>query len=147
MSKMNQESQLEKYYTALAILKSKNKEGFINTLFIHADTKNSDINIPNYLKMQDSVVLQLGYDMPIPIPNLEVYKNGISGTLSFKGNPYFCYVPFEAVYAIVDEDGKGKVWEEFMPESVKNHIQQKDVEVKKKQKPKKELPPYLRVIK
>jgi stringent starvation protein B len=70
------------------------------------------------LRSQAQVVLQVGLDMPVPIPDLRVDEEGIFGTLSFKGVPFSCFVPWGAVFALVGEDAKGMVWSREMPEEI-----------------------------
>jgi len=69
------------------------------------------------------VVLQVGLDMPVPIPDLRVDEEGVFGTLSFKGVPFTCFVPWRAVFALVGEDGKGMVWSSEMPSEVAGELQ------------------------
>jgi hypothetical protein len=58
--------------------------------------------------------------MAKPIPDLKVDKNGVSGTLSFKGEPFFCRVPWEALFAVVGtEDSKGAVWDAAIPDEIR----------------------------
>ncbi|MDB4976398.1 MAG: Stringent starvation protein [Myxococcaceae bacterium] len=68
------------------------------------------------------MVLQVGLDMPVPIPDLRVDEEGIFGTLSFKGVPFSCFVPWGAVFALVGEDAKGMVWSREMPEEIANAL-------------------------
>lgn len=56
--------------------------------------------------------------MPVPIPDLRVDEEGIFGTLSFKGIPFSCFVPWASVFALVGEDAKGMVWSREMPEEI-----------------------------
>lgn len=56
--------------------------------------------------------------MPVPIPDLRVDEEGIFGTLSFKGVPFSCFVPWGAVFALVGDDAKGMVWSREMPEEI-----------------------------
>jgi stringent starvation protein B len=74
--------------------------------------------VPARLRHQAQVVLQVGLDMPVPIPDLRVDEEGIFGTLSFKGVPFSCFVPWGAVFALVGEDAKGMVWSREMPEEI-----------------------------
>ena len=53
--------------------------------------------------------------MPVPIPDLRIDQEGVFGTLSFKGVPFACFVPWAAVFALVGEDAKGMVWHTDMP--------------------------------
>jgi stringent starvation protein B len=86
------------------------------SVFIHFRPllSNVEVKVPFRLRGNEQVVFQLGVDMPVPIPDLAYDARGVSGTLSFKGNPFHCHVPWEAVIAMVGEDGKGLVWVEDM---------------------------------
>lgn len=48
-------------------------------------------DLPAHLKDQTHVILDVGYDMPVPIPDLMVDNFGISGTLSFNRRPCWIY--------------------------------------------------------
>jgi hypothetical protein len=87
-------------------------------VFIHLDPRRVGVIIPNHLKQQYQVVLLFGLDMPVPIPDLKVDDEGVVGTLSFKGAPFTCTIPWASVFAIVGEDAKGIVWNEDMPAEV-----------------------------
>jgi hypothetical protein len=56
--------------------------------------------------------------MPIPIPDLRVDENGIFGTLSFSRTPFACNVPWNAIFALVGDEGRGMVWPESMPAEI-----------------------------
>jgi stringent starvation protein B len=54
------------------------------------------------------------------LPDLSVgVVSGIKATLSFGGKRNLVTVPWEQVYALVDQDGKGMTWEEALPDTVK----------------------------
>ncbi len=95
------------------------------SLFIHINTKSEFLDLPEKLFSSDSCILQIGLNMAIPIPDLVDDTFGIYCTLSFKGVPHTCSIPWESIYAIIGEDGKGKVWQEDMPASVKAEFQAK----------------------
>jgi hypothetical protein len=46
--------------------------------------------------------IELGLNLPRPIVNLKVDEIGVSGTLSFSGRPFWCFVGREAVALICD---------------------------------------------
>ena len=81
------------------------------SVFVHLDPSTLGTLIPYRLKFQSQVVLQFGLDMPVPIPDMKLDQAGISGTLSFKGVPFSCFVPWTAVFAVVGEDGRGLTWD------------------------------------
>jgi Stringent starvation protein B len=88
------------------------------SLFIHLDPRVHDVIVPPWLKHQAQLVLQVGLDMPIPIPDLRVDEDGIFGTLSFSRTPFACNVPWNAVFALVGDEGRGMVWPESMPAEI-----------------------------
>ncbi len=88
------------------------------SVFVHLDPRRPGVLVPARLRNQAQVVLQIGLDMPVPIPDLRVDEEGIFGTLSFKGIPFSCFVPWGAVFALVGEDTKGMVWSKEMPAEI-----------------------------
>lgn len=82
---------------------------------IHLDPRQAGVAVPPNLRSKPHVVLQVGYDMPVPIPDLRVDDAGVAGTLSFDSRPFACIVPWSAVFALVDEKGKGMRWPESTP--------------------------------
>lgn len=154
------------------------------SVYVHLDPRREGVIVPQWFKKQTQLVLQLGLNMAVPIPDLEVGAEGISCTLSFNRQPHWCVMPWGAVYALVGEDGRGMIWPDDVPPELAAQQRRpalKVVEPQKKQpkkKParkkagkagrpklqalpsepppaappadadgKKELPPYLRVIK
>ncbi|MET0343786.1 MAG: ClpXP protease specificity-enhancing factor SspB [Polyangiales bacterium] len=91
-------------------------------MFVHLDPRRPGVLVPARLRNQAQVVLQVGLDMPVPIPDLRVDEEGIFGTLSFKGIPFTCFVPWSATFALVGEDAKGMVWSKEMPEEIANAL-------------------------
>lgn len=88
------------------------------SVFIHLDPRKGRPLIPARLRSQPQVVLQVGFNMPVPIPDLCVDEQSVSGTLSFKGVSFLCNIPWESVFALVGEDATGMVWEEDMPAEI-----------------------------
>jgi stringent starvation protein B len=86
--------------------------------FVHFDPRKDNIRIPIRLRLQAQVVIQIGLDMPVPIPDLRVDDEGIYGTLSFKGDPFTCFIPWSAIFAVVGEDARGMVWNAEMPSEI-----------------------------
>jgi stringent starvation protein B len=93
------------------------------SVFIHLDPRKSTVLVPARLRLQPQVVLQVGLDMPVPIPDLRVDDEGVYGTLSFKGVPFTCYVPWASVFALVGEDAKGMVWPSEMPSEIAAEVE------------------------
>src|SRR5215472_3079618 len=88
---------------ALALLET-------SSVFVHLDPRRPLVVVPPSFKKQPQLVLQVGMNMPVPIPDLRLDDEGMSCTLSFKGTPFFCVVPWPSVFAMVDEDARGMVW-------------------------------------
>ncbi len=86
------------------------------SLYIHVcPLHNSfDVQLPLRCMQNRHVVLNVGYDMAKPIPDLQLNEKGMSGTLSFAGTPFFCVVPWECVVALGDERGLGVSFDEEM---------------------------------
>lgn len=93
------------------------------SVFIHLDPRRPGVLVPARLRSQAQVVLQVGLDMPVPIPDLRIDEDGVFGTLSFKGVPFTCFVPWGAVFALVGEDAKGMVWHQDMPSEVAAEVE------------------------
>jgi hypothetical protein len=85
------------------------------TIFLHVDTRAGVgicAGLPASKLGRPQVILQVGPDMPIPIPDLCIDAHGFRGTLSFNGHPHLCVVSWDAVKAIVGDDGKGAIFDE-----------------------------------
>jgi stringent starvation protein B len=89
-----------------------------SSVFIHLDPRREDVRVPAWFKKQPQLVLQVGLNMAVRIPDLEVGDDAVSCTLSFSRSPFFCYMPWSAVFALVAEDGKGMLWPNDIPKEV-----------------------------
>jgi stringent starvation protein B len=99
---------------ALALLERSNDRG----IFVHLDPRQATVVVPPWFKKQPQLVLQIGLNMPVPIPDLRLDEDGLSCTLSFNRSPFHCVVPWASVFAMVGEDGRGMVWPEDVPAEV-----------------------------
>jgi stringent starvation protein B len=88
------------------------------SVFIHLDPRGTNVQVPSWFKRQPQLVLQVGLNMVVRIPDLDVGEDALSCTLSFNRVPHHCFVPWKAVYALVGEDGRGMVWPEDIPPEV-----------------------------
>ncbi len=93
------------------------------SVFVHLDPRLDSVSVPSWLVQQPQLVLQVGLDMPIPIPDLKVDDSGIYGTLSFNRSSFTCEVSWDAVFALTGEDGRGMVWPESMPEEIAAEVE------------------------
>jgi stringent starvation protein B len=88
------------------------------SVFVHLDPRAQGVRVPPWLKRQPQLVLQIGLNLAVNIPDLAVEDDAVSCTLSFSRRPHFCWVPWESVYALVGEDGRGMVWPSDIPAEV-----------------------------
>ncbi len=93
------------------------------SLFVHLDPRNEAVRVPDWYRTEPQLVLQIGFDMPVPIPDLQVDDDGIYGTLSFNRSPYTCVVQWDAVFALAGDDGRGMVWPDSMPREISQEIE------------------------
>lgn len=87
-------------------------------MFVHLDPRAAEVQVPEWFKKQPQLVLQIGLNMPVPIPDLHLDDQKMSCTLSFNRSPFLCVVPWAAVFAMVDEEGRAMVWPEDVPPEV-----------------------------
>jgi stringent starvation protein B len=110
------------------------------SVFVHLDPRRPGVMVPQGFLKQPQLVLQIGLNMAIQIPDLDVGDEGISCTLSFNKRPHFCSLPWSSIYALIGEQGGGMVWPEDVPPEV---VSQQRAAAKKETKPRK---PGLRAI-
>jgi len=107
-----------------------------SSILVHLDPRLEPVAVPAWFKKQPQLVLQVGLNMPVPIPDLRLDDDGMSCTLSFNRTPFFCVVPWSSVFAMVGEDGRGMVWPDDVPADVARQAQVRPVE----SAPRKETP-------
>lgn len=88
------------------------------SLYVHLDPRADNVVVPQWLRSQPRLVLQIGLNMAIPIPDLRVDEAGLACTLSFNRAPFYCMVPWSSVFAMVGEDGRGMVWPDDVPREI-----------------------------
>jgi hypothetical protein len=93
------------------------------SVFVHLDPRIESVLVPEWLKRQPQLVLQVGLDMQVPIPDLRMDDVGVFGTLSFNRTAFTCVVPWEAVFAVVGDDGRGMVWPGSMPREIAAEVE------------------------
>ncbi len=89
-----------------------------SSVLMHIDARREDVIVPRNLKTNPQLVLQLGLNLAIPIRDLDVADDGVKCTLSFNKAPFFCVLPYPAIFAMVADDGRAMVWPEDVPEIV-----------------------------
>lgn len=85
---------------------------------LHLDARRPGVVVPAHLRAEAHLVLQYGYDLPIPIPDLQVDEHGVTATLSFSKSPQHTTVPWAAVYIVACDDGRAILYQEDVPEDV-----------------------------
>lgn len=90
---------------------------------MYLDPRADEVLVPPWLAKQPQLVLQVGLDLPVPIPDLRVDDEGVYGTLSFNRAPFTCSVPWSAVFALVGDDGMGMVWHEDLPDEIAAEVE------------------------
>ncbi len=86
-----------------------------STVFVHLDPRDDTAIVPPWFKKQPQLVLQIGLNMAVAIPDLRVDEAGLSCTLSFNRSPFHCVVPWGRVFALLGDDGRGMVWPDDLP--------------------------------
>ncbi len=94
------------------------------TVFVHLDPRAEAVRVPPWFKRQPQLVLQVGLNMAVPIPDLEVDDEGLSCTLSFNRAPFLCVIPWSSVFALVDDQRQGMVWPDDVPPELNQQAQQ-----------------------
>ena len=105
------------------------------TVFVHLDPRADSVHVPAWFKRQPQLVLQVGLNMAVPIPDLDVNEEGLSCTLSFNRSPFYCVIPWGAVFALVGENRQGMIW----PDDIPAEVQAQAAAQQAKQTPKPEL--------
>ena len=86
-----------------------------SSVYVHLDPRRKGAVVPPSFKKQHQLVLQIGLNMAVAIPDLRFDEEGMSCTLSFSRSPFFCVVPWQAIFAMVGDDGRGMVWPKDVP--------------------------------
>ena len=93
------------------------------SVFVHLDPRSPAVRVPPWFKNQPQLVLQIGLNMAVPIPDLDVNERGIDCTLSFSRRPFPCSIPWAAVFGLVGDNGPGLVWPDDVPAEVAAQVQ------------------------
>ena len=84
-------------------------------VYVNLDPRRDGVLLPDFLRQEPRVVLQYGYNMPVPIADLTIDEEGIKATLSFRRQPYSTLVPWSAIFAFSDGEERHFVWEADVP--------------------------------
>jgi len=84
-------------------------------VLLQLDPRVDGVSVPRRYRDQPILVLRIGLEMPIPIPDLEIDDAGITATLSFDRTPHAVVVPWQGVFGMVTEHGQGLLWTADVP--------------------------------
>ncbi len=83
---------------------------------IFLDPRRDGVVVPAWYSKQPELILRVGYSINPPITDLVVTDDAVSCTLSFNRAPFWCKMPWSAVFAVVsDVDSRGVVWPDDVP--------------------------------
>ena len=84
-------------------------------VYVQLDPRRQGVDLPEFLRQEPRLVLQYGYNMPVPIHDLVIDDEGIKATLSFRRVSHATLIPWSAVFAITDGDHRGFLWDADLP--------------------------------
>jgi len=96
---------------ALALLEKSNVD-------VYLDPRAEGVVVPPQFRKEPRLILKIGLNMPVPIPDLRLDDDSMSCTLSFNRARFFCVVPWSSVFAMVGDDGRGMVWPDDVPQEL-----------------------------
>jgi hypothetical protein len=96
---------------ALALLERSNVD-------VYLDPRAKGVVVPPQFRKEPRLILKIGLNMPVPIPDLRLDDESMSCTLSFNRAKFYCVVPWLSVFAMVGDDGRGMVWPDDVPQEL-----------------------------
>lgn len=96
---------------ALALLEKSNVD-------VYLDPRAQGVVVPPQFRKEPRLILKIGLNMPVPIPDLRLDDESMSCTLSFNRAKFYCVVPWSSVFAMVGDDGRGMVWPDDVPQEL-----------------------------
>ena len=96
---------------ALALLEKSNVD-------VYLDPRAQGVVVQPQFRKEPRLILKIGLNMPVPIPDLRLDDDSMSCTLSFNRARFFCVVPWSSVFAMVGDDGRGMVWPDDVPQEL-----------------------------
>jgi hypothetical protein len=105
------DSTQEKQQTALDILSR-------GALMVHLDPRRSDVKVPDRFRTEP--VLRLKFAYGFNLAGFQVDDSGVGAWLTFQTERFFCWVPWEAVFALTEPESgdRGRLWVESLPEEL-----------------------------
>ena len=106
-----------------------------SSVFIHLDPRREGVVVPPQFRKSPALVLEIGLNMRVPIPDLDVGNDGIGCTLSFGGRPFWCWLPWHSIFAVVTGEKRGMLWQSDVPPEVEDRYVRSDESTKPKPPP------------
>lgn len=69
-------------------------------LFVAVNTTKIGVILPDFLYEQSHCLLNFGYNLAIPITDLEVTRDGVRATMSFNRTPFKVSLPWYSIFLI-----------------------------------------------
>lgn len=85
-----------------------------HNVMIHLDPRRPGTLVPLKFQREPAMVLEIGYALMNPIPDLDIAEDGIGATLSFGGRSEYTFIPWSSVYGMAGKIGS-IVWPEDLP--------------------------------
>ncbi len=84
---------------------------------LHLDARRAEVMVPPHLAGQAWLVLN--YSWRYGVSDFRFDDEMVEASLSFSGQPYFCRVPWSAVFAVTDPSRtQGYIWQDEVPGEV-----------------------------
>lgn len=92
------------------------------SVLVYFDARGEDVWVPARFKAMPQLILDIGYNMRPPIPDLEFGGDAITCTLSFNKQPFACRLPWRAIFMMQRKSTTdSRVWSEDVPPEVAAH--------------------------
>ncbi len=89
-----------------------------STIRVFLDPRKPGVVVPPWFKTQPQLLLDVGLNTAVPIPDLHLDDEAMSCTLSFNRAPFYCIIPWSAVFAVVGDGDRAVVWPEDVPAEI-----------------------------
>ena len=81
---------------------------------LHFDAPAQAVRVPAWLRARSWLVFNFSYGYNLV--DFVVDADGVGGSLSFSGQPFACWVPWQAVFAVTNESRSRQwMWLDAMP--------------------------------
>lgn len=84
-------------------------------IFVHLDARHPEVIVPEWLKNNPALKLQLSYKFRGHIEHDEL---AITADLVFKGKYHSCRIPWDAVWAMIPSEGDACTWPLSIPKDL-----------------------------